>query len=113
MAKKSHNKPTEHVEHDASVARTRESNFVWHTAPKFEKISLIASLVFVAAAIVFLVFEFTRENETWPYIGFNFSIALAFAFESVFNWRHKRSLAIIDILCAAIFLVVAIFRLFQ
>ena len=112
MAKKTHDTNTS-IEYDALAERPRDNGFIWHTAPKFEKIAFVASLVFVTSAIVFLVFEFTRETETWPYIGFNFSIALAFAFEAVFNWRHKRSLAIINIIAALAFLIIAFIRLFQ
>ena len=100
------------IEHDAPVAKVNDNTFTWHSARKVEKLSFIAALVFVVAAIVFLVFEFIYEADSWPYIAFNFSIALAFACESVFNWNYKRSLAIINIIAAVAFFAIAIIRLF-
>ena len=84
----------------------------WKNATKLEKIGIISSVVFLAVAIVFLVFEFVKETETWPYACFDLAIGLAFISETLSNWKKKRTLALITAVCGVIFFVIGILKFF-
>lgn len=87
------------------------SYFTWRDGTRLEKASFIAAIVTLAISVVFLILEFIYEYEEWPYICFDFSIALTFAFDAVTNLRHHRGFAILSFVFAALFLAYAIFKL--
>lgn len=84
----------------------------WATASKLERIGIVSSVVFLAISIVFLIFEFIKETETWPYACFDLSIGLAFISETLSNWKKKRTLALITAVCGVIFFVIGILKFF-
>ena len=89
----------------------KPSYFTWRDGTRLEKASFIAAVVTLIISVVFLVFEFIYEYEEWPYICFDFSIALTFAFDAITNLRHHRGFAILSFVFAALFLAYAIFKL--
>ena len=89
----------------------RPTYFTWRDGTRLEKISFIAAVATLVVSVIFLVFEFIYEYEEWPYICFDFSIALTFAFDAITNLRHHRGFAILSFVFAALFLAYAIFKL--
>ncbi|MBQ2659930.1 hypothetical protein IJF86_00680 [Candidatus Saccharibacteria bacterium] len=90
----------------------KPETFTWKTGTIFEKISFVFAAVFLVAAIVFLVFEFVSPSESWPYIWFDTTVGLSFLGDSLTHWRFNRRLAIITLVCAAIFILTGMLKLF-
>ena len=92
--------------------RKPSKTFKWKDCTIFEKIACVSSFVALAVAIVFLVFEFIESSASWPYAWFDVAIGFAFLGESVVYRRPNRSLSIITLICAAIFLALGILKVF-
>lgn len=109
------NKPDKEKKTSTKVIETTMSKadaFAWSKGTMLEKSAFIGSVVFLVAAIVFLIFEFVAPAEAWPFISFDFAIALAFACETLSRWRFNRRLAIITGICGGAFLILAFLKLF-
>ena len=91
--------------------RVRET-FTWKTGTLLEKIAFVGSLIFLASAIVFLIFEFATPSASWPYIWFDLSIGLSFIGESLTHWRLNRRLALVAGLSGIIFTTLSILKIF-
>lgn len=89
----------------------RQDSFNWTNGTKLEKISFLASLVTLVAAVVFLVFEFIHETSVWPYAWFNVTIGLSFVFEGFTHYRLKRGLSIVSFICGLVFVAIGILKL--
>ena len=107
-------KPKKTVARKTSTKKIEKScsEFAWKSSTAVEKCGFALSLVFLGAAIVFLVFEFLNEAEDWPYAWFDVTIGLSFISETFVHWNYKRSLGIVTLVCGILFVVLGVLKIF-
>lgn len=91
--------------------KSSDESFNWTNGTSLEKAGFIGSMLFLVAAVVFLVFEFIHETAEWPYIWFNITIGCSFLCETLTHFRLKRNLAIVSGVCGLIFIVIGVLKL--
>ena len=115
MAKNKKNSQKNEETKTVETIKTEEiktpENFTWKNGTTLEKISFVGAVITLIVSVVFLFMEFIYEYEEWPYICFDFSIALTFVLDAITNLRHHRGLAIVSFIFGALFLAYAIYKI--